>query len=72
MRFLEFLAITPTAATEPVTPDRVDAISKAPPMGAPLEILPEKTRSASRHAGAVLSKELLSRAVLPQGGPTRD
>jgi hypothetical protein len=40
------------AVTERVTPDNAHAVSTALPMGAAPEILPEETRSASRHADA--------------------
>ena len=43
------------AVAKPVTPERGYAVSMAPPMGAPPEILPEKTRSASRYPYAELT-----------------
>jgi hypothetical protein len=43
------------AVAEPITPDRGHTIQIAPPMEASPEILPEKTRSALRHADAKLT-----------------
>lgn len=43
------------AVAEPITPDRGHTIQIVPPMEASPEILPEKTRSALRHADAKLT-----------------